>query len=623
MNEQWNKFHHGESVETEVNPLIYRSWQRSLNFKVDPTQISQNLILSEQNLRELREAQEELLRAAQPVIPSICQLLRSTHFTVLLVDRQGYILEASGDDPFLSKAQKIHLSPGVNWREEVKGTNAIGTALTENLPVTITGWEHFVKENHFLSCWAAPIQNSQGEIVGVLDISGEMGSEHSHVLDIAMTGAQMIRQNLHVMELERQMKFYNQGFKLASEYFQEGMIALNNSGVITNINRLGASRLGYKREEIIGKTIEEVFNSPKSWFNNPAEKDLHLKSQSGKDILSRLKPVTDDFGKTLGTLGTIQLAPTSRVATPIWIGSSPSTLEIMERAKRAASTPSSILIQGESGTGKEIIARGIHELSPRRHGPFVALNCAALPGALLESELFGYVEGAFTGARRGGQPGKFELAHQGTIFLDEIGDMPLTAQVALLRVLQEKEIIRVGDTKAQKIDVRVIAATHKDLKQLVESHSFRLDLFYRLKVVSIELPPLRERLEDIRELVPYFIEKTCTLLGRPLLAVDEEVYSYFFAHSWPGNVRELENCIESMVGMADGRILTVDDLPMEIREGSRIDVQDAQPLLTRQARQTIINTLAQTHGKIAPAARLLGIGRNTLYRKIKELNIEL
>nr|MDA8228701.1 sigma 54-interacting transcriptional regulator [Desulfitobacterium hafniense] len=225
------------------------------------------------------------------------------------------------------------------------------------------------------------------------------------------------------------------------------------------------------------------------------------------------------------------------------------------------------------------------------------------------------------GARRGGQPGKFELAHQGTIFLDEIGDMPLNAQVALLRVLQEKVITRVGSTKPHKVDVRVIAATHKDLKALVETQAFRLDLFYRLKVISIELSPLRERLEDIRELVPHFIQKSCALLGRPLLGIEEEVYSYLFAHSWPGNVRELENCIEGMVAMANTPSLMLDDLPLELRNTSGLESGKTQPLLTQQTRHTILSALAQTNGKIAPAARLLGIGRNTLYRKMKELNI--
>lgn len=620
MNVYWHRFLKGEQVENEVAPVIYRSWQRSMSYNVNPSEISQNMILTASHLRELRDSQEDLIRAAESVIPYIFKLLQSANYTVLLVDNKGFILEALGDGPFLSKAQRIHLSPGVNWGEDVKGTNAIGTALSENSPIAVSGWEHFVRENHFMTCLAAPIHGLLGETVGVIDISGETGNRQEHVLDIAVMGAKMIEQNLRSLDIERQLKFYQQGAKLTIDLLKEGFISINRLGIITNINLSGASLLGRKREDIIGRPVAEVFSTPKGWMLNDKQLDLRLKDQVGNEIISRLRRLTDDSGKTLGAIGTVQLTKPHTV-THLWVGSSASSRQILERVQRAASTHSSILLQGESGTGKEIVARMIHELSPVKPGPFVALNCAALPSSLLESELFGYADGAFTGARRGGQPGKFELAHQGTIFLDEIGDMPLAAQVALLRVLQEKEITRIGDTKPHKVDVRVIAATHKDLKALVEAQTFRLDLFYRLKVVTIELSPLRDRLEDIRELVPYFIQKSCAHLGRPFLGIEEEVYSYLCAHSWPGNVRELENCIEGMVAMANTPILTVNDLPMELKTMPDLDDREVLSLLSQQTRQAILTALAQTHGKIAPAARLLGIGRNTLYRKIKEFNI--
>lgn len=623
MNVYWRRFLKGEQVEAEVAPVIYRSWQRSLNYNVDYDEISQNMILTASHLRELRESQEDLIRAAESVLPYIFQLLQSANFTVLLGDQKGFILEALGDGPFLSKAQKVHLSPGVNWREDVKGTNAIGTALSENSPITVNGWEHFVRENQFMTCWAAPIHGAQGETVGVIDISGDTKYRQERVLDIAVLAAKMIEQNIRSLDIERQLNFYKQGAKLAIDLLKEGFISIDRLGNITNINSSGAALLGRKCEDIIGRPAAEVFSTPKGWMLNNEELDLHLRDQTGNAIISRLRRLTDASGNSLGAFGTVQLSA-HKPETPLWVGNSFSSRKILERVERAASTHSSILIQGESGTGKEIVARMIHEYSPVNQGPFVALNCAALPSSLLESELFGYADGAFTGARRGGHPGKFELAHQGTIFLDEIGDMPLTAQVALLRVLQEKEVTRIGDTKPHKVDVRVIAATHKDLKSLVEDQMFRLDLFYRLKVVTIELSPLRERLEDIRELVPHFIQKSCVTLGRPFIDIEEEVYSYFYAYSWPGNVRELENCIEGMVAMANTDRLTVEDLPPELRRMPLLEEHDSPPsLLTQQTKQTILNALDQTHGKIAPAARLLGIGRNTLYRKIKEYNINI
>lgn len=622
MDNHWKRFINGESVESDVTPSIYRSWQRSLEYRVDHTLIAYQDILSMPRLTERREAQDALIRAGEAVLPYIFAMLGSRHYTILLGDTDGYIIEAIGDAPFMSKAQKVNLSPGASWREEIRGTNAIGTALRDNAPISVSGWEHFVRDNHFLACWAAPIQNSQGNPIGVLDISGEAGCDQEKILNIAMMGASMIQKNLQLSELENQLKFYREGAKLASSLLQQGFLTIDHKGIITNINSFGAALLGHKQEDIIGRLAGEIFSSPKGWMFNKHSLDLRLKDSTGKEISSHLKRVVDNAGKPLGAVGTLQYNNHPPVHT-LWVGNSRSSQWILEKVSKVAANHSSVLIYGESGTGKEIIAKSIHQLSSRREGPFVALNCAALSPALIESELFGYVEGAFTGARRGGKPGKFELADKGTIFLDEIGDMPLNVQVSLLRVLQEKEVCRIGDTKTKRINVRIIAATHKNLNILVEAQQFRLDLYYRLKVVTLELPPLRERTEDIRDLVPHFIRKTCESFDRPLLGIDEEVYSYLLAHTWPGNVRELENCIESMVALADSSVLTVENLPDEYKQTTATSEPTTEPLLDQQAKQTILYALTQTRGKIAPAAKILGIGRNTLYRKIKEFDIKL
>jgi len=622
MDNHWKRFINGESVESEVTPSIYRSWQRSLEFQVDHTLVSNQDILTTPSLSKRRDAQESLIRASEPVLPYIFSLLGSTNYTVLLSDNDGYIIEAIGDAPFMSKAQKVNLSPGASWREEVRGTNAIGTALRDNAPISVFGWEHYVHDNHFLACWAAPIQNELGAPLGVLDISGEAIPDRQKILTIARMGASMIEKNLRLFELENQLKFYQEGAKLASSLLQQGFLAIDRNGFITEINPLGAALLGYKADNIVGQLATDVFSTPKGWMLSSHSLDLQIKDRAGKEISSHLTRVVNKAGQSLGAVGTLQITKdTPNMSQTLWIGHSQPSQRILARASKVASTHSSVLIHGESGTGKEIIARTIHQLSPRREGPFVALNCASLPASLIESELFGYVDGAFTGARRGGKPGKFELANNGTIFLDEIGDMPLNVQVALLRVLQEKEVSRIGDTKALKINVRVITATHKDLPTLVEKEQFRLDLFYRLKVITLELPPLRERSEDIRNLVPHFIRKACESFGGPLLGIQEEVYDYFLAHTWPGNVRELENCIECMVALAEGPILTVADLPDEFQNTILKTETESDSLLNRQTKQAIHYALTQTRGKIAPAAKLLGIGRNTLYRKIKELDI--
>ena len=622
MNNHWKRFINGENVEAEVTPSIYRSWQRSIEYQVNHALISNTDSLSAPLLSERRDAQEALIRAGEPVLPYIFSLLGSTDYTILLGDNDGYIIEAIGDVPFMSKAQKVNLSTGSDWREEIRGTNAIGTSLRENAPISVFGWEHFVQDNHFLACWAAPIQNSQGAPIGVLDISGEASPDRQKILTIAMMGANMIEKNLRLFELEDQLKFYQEGFKLASSLLRQGFLAIDREGIITNINSLGAALLGRRAEDIIGQLAGDIFSSPKGWMLSGQSLDLRIKDPAGQAISSHLTRVVNEAGQSLGAVGTVhQVTEDIPVCSTLWIGHSPVTLRTLERASKVAMTHSSVLIHGESGTGKEIIARTIHQLSPRSGGPFVALNCASLSPSLVESELFGYVEGAFTGARRGGKPGKFELANKGTIFLDEIGDMPINVQIALLRVLQEKEVSRVGDTKALKIDVRILAASHKDLSVLVATDKFRLDLFYRLKVVTLELPPLRERTEDIHDLVPYFIRKACASFGSPILGIQPEVYDYLLAQPWPGNVRELENCIESMVALAEGPVITVADLPAEFQQPT-IETEP-EPLLNQQTKHAILYALTQTNGKIAPAAKLLGIGRNTLYRKIKDLDIKL
>ncbi|GAV24932.1 sigma-54-dependent Fis family transcriptional regulator [Carboxydothermus islandicus] len=578
---------------------------------MDYYRVINNDILPAPLLRERWQEQEELLKAAEQVLPHIYRLLQGQNYMVILCDSEGYILKAVGDPPFLNKAQKVYLSPGANWREDIKGTNAIGTSISEGTAVKVLGWEHYVQENHFLNCWAAPVYNPEGKIAGVLDISGENGSGNYRLLEIALMGAKIIEQNLLLQELQKKVTISQQGFLMLGKMLQEGVIVIDNQGIITEINQKGARILGKRREEVIGNLISDVFSKAKSFSFSPKEGKFQIDAGLREKIGANL----------FDTVKVPKLAGQNVTEQHRWVGSSTKSKQVLEIVAKAAAVNLSVLLQGESGTGKEVIARYIHQLSERRDGPFIALNCAALPPNLIESELFGYVEGAFTGAKKGGQPGKFELANGGTIFLDEISDMPLNVQAALLRVLQEREVCRIGDNKVRKIDVRVIAATQRDLQQLVNNGLFRLDLYYRLKVITINLPPLRERKEDLYELVPYFVYKACQSMGKPLLSVDQEIYSYFLAYHWPGNVRELENCIYSMVALATGPQLTVADLPLELRQKLESVQADSGSLLEQKTKLAILEALKQTNGKIAPAARLLGMGRTTLYRKLKKYDL--
>lgn len=614
MTEIWHRFVSGETAINGLDPVIHRSWLRCREKKVNFMLIENNHILPIPALRERREGNEDLLRAARPVIPYLLRSLKNRDYIVLLCDSEGYILESLGDPPFMGKAEQVCLSPGANWKEEVKGTNAIGTALAEQRPVRVLGQEHFVRENHFLNCWAGPIRNPRGEIVGILDVSGQHGNRDEGLIELVMMGIKMIEQNMLLAELSLDNMFYREGLERVSGLLREGLITIDKDGLVTSINRAGENVLGVKKEEVIGKHAAEVFKRGGIFFAGQAM-PLTEKTPS---VFSSLCTMTGDDGRLVGMLATLQPGQPSKVQ---WVGKSTLSEKVLQKTRKAALTDATVLISGESGTGKEIIARMLHEQSARKEGPFVPVNCASIPAGLIESELFGYVDGAFTGARRKGQSGKFEQADGGTIFLDEIGDMPPAVQAALLRVLQEREVCRLGDTRQRKIDIRVIAATNQNLKELVQKGLFRMDLYYRLKVISINVPPLRERPEDILDLVPYFLETACKAAGQPIPGISAEVYDRLFSYHWPGNVRELQNCVESMVAMAEGPVLTLDDLPWEIREGCDNYNTSSSSLMDEKTRQAILTALSQTKGKVAPAARILGMARSTLYRKMAELNI--
>jgi two-component system, NtrC family, response regulator AtoC len=311
------------------------------------------------------------------------------------------------------------------------------------------------------------------------------------------------------------------------------------------------------------------------------------------------------------------------------VGKSVSLKRVVEMAQRAAPAEVTVLIEGESGTGKEVLARAIHRLSPRKDGPLIPVNCAAIPEGLLESELFGHERGAFTGAVRA-KPGRFELAREGTIFLDEIGDMPLSMQVKILRALQEREIERVGGTKSIAIDVRVVAATHQNLEQLVTEGKFRADLFYRLQGVRLRLPPLRERLDDLPELIAHLLDRAAQRMSRMPATVSTDALRCLWAYAWPGNVRELQHVLEGGMVMSDGVILP-EHLPPNIQRAPSQPPAEAAPVLAgpldealeNWERQMILDALRQGGGVQARAAKLLGISERSLWYRVKKLGIQV
>lgn len=419
----------------------------------------------------------------------------------------------------------------------------------------------------------------------------------------------------------------------------DGILLVNDQKQVTHFNTLGAKLLDIDIEQLKAQNIElfQILDDKKMW--KAIEHGEAFSGQiKGKRVATQLYcdavPIKNNGvieGAVISLKDIQQIkklvkeATVSEIETHFSqiIGNCEKMQNLKEIALRVAQSNATLLIQGESGTGKELFARAIHQSSNRKTHAFIALNCGAIPENLLESELFGYEEGSFTGARRGGKLGKFELAHNGTIFLDEIGDMPLHLQVKLLRVLQEKRVERIGSSRSIPIDVRVIAATHRDLDKMVKTGEFREDLYYRLNVIPLTIPPLRERKEDIAILTRFYLEHYCQVTGKDVKGISPQAEEILNCYSWPGNVRELSNVIEYCVTMSQQEYITEEMLPKRVKTDLRPRTSDSVLNLKVLEREAIMKALsiADTEGNKEDATKLLGISRATLYRKIKEYQI--
>lgn len=435
----------------------------------------------------------------------------------------------------------------------------------------------------------------------------------------------------------------------------EGIIVVDKDGFVTVINETYLRLVGRTREEVLGRHISlvnENCNLPQVLETGepqlcdfcsvrdrgmitmrvPIVKDGKVVGGLGKTLFTDIniaKALTEKLNQLEGQLEFYKreynkIHGSSYVFDDI-IGESEEIQNLKSLARRIARSVSTVLITGESGTGKELFAHAIHNASDRWNKQFVKVNCAAIPNSLLESELFGYVEGAFTGAKKGGKPGKFELADKGTIFLDEIGDMPLVMQAKLLRVLQEREVERVGGLQPLKVDVRVIAATNHDLEKLVQEGKFREDLYYRLNIIEINIPPLRQHLEDLPLLVDSLVARLNTKLKKRIRGVSREALELLQQYSWPGNIRELENMLELAINMSEGDFLEYDDFPCVARKVHGTSIGQKRPVLAdaiaQVEREMLLDALQRTGGDKQRAAHLLQIHPSALYRKLKKYNI--
>ncbi|MFZ5641878.1 MAG: sigma-54-dependent Fis family transcriptional regulator [Bacillota bacterium] len=640
----WEKFIDNFELEPYViRPLIANSWHRSLRMKVDPmTPLNEIRFLSQNQIKKRIERRKKLVDAATPFMSHLYNFVKGSDTIVCLADDNGIILDVLLDPVIQYNTKHLCTEIGSDWSESICGTNAIGTALFERKLVQITSTEHYCKVLHELTGSAAPIFSPEKELLGVLCILCLCQNAHAHTLGMVVAAVNAIENQLINQKTSYELLLAYNKVTTAIETLNEGIIAIEANQQITQLNSVGARILHIKHEDCIGKFASDVFGADFPLLDvitkgqDFVDKEIFIDTPAGGSrFTSTAKALKDHFGNITGVIATLrELDSVHKLVTKMVgaqatltfddiIGNDPQLLTLIQRAKRVARSSSTILLQGASGTGKEMFAQAIHNASGRRCGPFVVINCGAIPRELVESELFGYEDGAFTGAKKGGRPGKFELASGGTIFLDEIGDMPLDIQTSLLRVLQERQVTRIGGQKSISVNTRVIAATNKNLAEEVEKGNFRLDLYYRLNVINLQITSLSERPKDIPFLVQYFVNKISRRLGQDPPLIAPEFYDCLTEYSWPGNVRELENVIEQALNIVETDILVPDHLPAKIyklKTQPRKKDDDTEKLKNAEAK-LIKDTLDICQWNISKAASTLGIGRNTLYRKIRRYNL--
>jgi transcriptional regulator of acetoin/glycerol metabolism len=580
--------------------------------------------LSGSELQRSLARNHDLVSHSRPVMEYLFEQVRHSHSMVILADRRGVLMHTLGDADFLGKAERVALMSGASWHEQQRGTNAIGTALAEASGVEIHGSEHYLERNGFLTCAAAPIVSASGELLGVLDISGDQRSRHPHTLGLVNTAARMIENRLVTAACQRHIRLHLHAHPEGIGSVAEGIVALSDDGWIVGANRQGLALLGLAAVDIGATPLARVLDTRLEQilpiFRRRPQQAMQIRRHDGAVLYGMLHAERSlaaqaqriDAKPTVDALAKLDTGDVR------WRAAA-------DKARRIVGKPIPLLLHGESGVGKELFARAVHDASPQKNGPFVAINCAALPENLIEAELFGYSPGACTGARKEGSLGRLREAEGGTLFLDEIGDMPLAMQTRLLRVLQERQVTPLGGGQSFKVDFALICATHCNLREASEQGKFRSDLYYRLNGLTLNLPALRER-NDFTALTEKLLLDLTDDAG---LHLAPELLARLNAYGWPGNLRQLASVLRTAVAMLDPGETRIDlphlpdDLIDELSKESQRGADKVPPAtqqagnLAEMSRSAIQRALEDAHGNLSAAARQLGISRQTLYRKLK------
>ena len=645
IHKEWERFiKKGVADKNVIRPIILESWKRSKDLGVSST----NNIINSLNRKELGiklKENQELVKVSYPLLEILSCAVQGSAFRIDLFSKDAYILKQWGDYETLKNAYKLGSLPGVSKSESAIGTNSVGLVAYLKVPIQLIGPEHYNARFHQWACYASPIKDSFGNILGIINMTGNYKLIHKHTLGMVIATAKAIESHIYQNEISKGFEIENKYVNASIESNSDAVLIIDEKGTIIRMNKVAERILGLPAEAILNQNCENIFGK-----DNPLRQvliegsvidgeEISLKIHGGDKLFySTIKPILVESNEIKGAVAFLKeikavtkmvklySIPRAKFTFEDLIGRNKEFIEAVAIAKKVTNSLVKILLEGETGTGKELFAHAIHNFSSRKNKPFVAINCAAIPLELMESELFGYVEGAFTGARKSGRIGKFELAEGGTLFLDEIDSMPLFLQGKLLRVLETGIITKIGESKEIVIDVRIISSTNKDLWGEIKNGNFREDLFYRINLVNIRIPPLRERKDDIPLLIEYFCDKKYDKYLNIKPVMENETIQVLLSYCWPGNVRELENVIERALLFSSGDKIKVNDLPSHLIQIVKGEVDlnlkgGKIKKLKELEKESIIEALKVSNGNITLVAQQLGIARNTLYIKMKKYGI--
>ncbi|WP_350612710.1 sigma-54-dependent Fis family transcriptional regulator [Pseudomonas sp. HY7a-MNA-CIBAN-0227] len=606
------------------DPSIARSWLRCLeDYHLDPALTIAPTVLEHGRLLESRERLQQVLHIAGNEMTSLHQQLSGAGHAVLLTDARGVILNCVTAPSERKIFERAGLWLGADWSEACEGTNGIGTCLVERQALTIHRDEHFRGRHTGLTCSASPVFDPHGELLAVLDVSSarEAVSRQSqfHTMALVNLSAKMIESCYFLRHFENHwlLRFHLQAESVG--LFSEGLLAFDGEGRICALNQSALNLLGEARGRLLGLPVEMFFDCSLDELLGRASVNASaswpLRTRDGRNVFAVLRGQPRSVPSPV-----VQALPqVDRPRLPSICLGDAALQSDFRKALRVFERDVPLLINGETGSGKEAFAKAVHHASQRAEKSFVALNCAAIPESLIESELFGYRGGSFTGSRKEGMRGKLQQADGGTLFLDEIGDMPLALQTRLLRVLEDRLVVPIGG-EPQAVNVRIISATHRNLLERVQDGSFREDLYYRLNGLEIALPPLRER-SDKSQLLDFLLAQEA---GDQPVLLDSAARQALLAFAWPGNVRQLRTVLRTLAALCDEGRVGFEDLPAIIRQARTQPVAVDEPTdspLDDAERLALLNALEQQRWHMTHTAGQLGVSRNTLYRKLRKHGI--